>query len=111
MDSETEELISYNDARILWAHVMHKAIEDFKFGKRAKGAESLGAYRDARGWIWSDDEEFPSFLFLCEVLELDAGRIRRKLSEHELSQQCEESSVLKDVVEPGLREPGHEGPG
>jgi hypothetical protein len=81
-----------DDARILWMHVLRKAVEDFKHGRTARREESRLAYRDAERWIWSDGEEFPSFVSICEILDLSPDRVRRALRGYRLQQHGSESS-------------------
>lgn len=97
--------LTAEDARIVWTHVLTKAVEDFKNGRKAQSEKSLRAYRDAERWIWSDDEEFPSFISICEVLELNPNRVRRALLGDELRQQGPKGRSQPDVVEPGCDRP------
>ena len=106
---EDDDDVSYEDARLLWVHVMRKAVEDFKSGSKSRGAESKKAYEDAKRWIWSDSEEFPSFIFLCEILELNARQIRREMSGYELSQRRQREGCCPDVLEQGRGGEGSEG--
>jgi hypothetical protein len=80
-------------------HVLHKAVEDFKNGSAGKTTRARKAYQEAKRWIWSSNEDFPSFLFLCEHLELDSRGIRKELRGYELSQrrqtECGEQSVVE----------------
>lgn len=78
------EDLTIEDAKTIWLHVIRKAVEDFKNGAKARTQEGHTAHVDAEHWLWSDEEEFPSFLFLCEVLDLDFRRIRRELSGYQL---------------------------
>jgi len=56
--------ISPDEARLLWMHVLRKAVEDYKYGNKARSKEAQKAYRDARRWLWSDRPDFPSFVAL-----------------------------------------------
>lgn len=94
------EPISFDDAKRLWVEVVHKAVDDFRYGVRGTGERSHQAYVDAAKWIWSENEEFPSFLFLCDVLELDARQIRKVLHGYELSQGTATGGGGENVVEP-----------
>ncbi|MFH1618449.1 MAG: hypothetical protein ABIG11_00935 [bacterium] len=65
----------------LWAAVLMRAWDD------ANGDLAHHAYRStkrriidqARAWFMSDSRIMPSFLWICETLELDPGHIRSKV--------------------------------
>ena len=69
--------------RDLWAAVLHQAIDDAvsdstdmrATGTKATAAECLSARR----WIASDRWLFNSFVALCDMLELDPGRVRAEV--------------------------------
>jgi hypothetical protein len=77
-DREIEE-ISVDDARVLWIHVIRKAVEDYRHGIPEEGASGSKIFLEAEEWLFSEETEFPSFLFLCDYFEYDPGYIRRAL--------------------------------
>lgn len=65
-----EQIISkYRD---LWAAVLEQAIQDV-FDR------DVTEKRDAKRWIKSDDPDFPSFVSVCILLDLDPGKVRRRV--------------------------------
>lgn len=101
MDDEEFEYppLTEEDARILWANVLLKAVEDFKNGQKTKTQEGRRVYKNAKSWIWSDNEEFPSFLFLCDHLGIGARQIRRALRGYELQHRGSEKRIGAGIVE------------
>lgn len=103
------EPLTEEDVKTIWLNVLFKAVEDFTNGTRGSSHKSYEAYQEAREWIWSGDEEFPSFLYLCEYLELDSRRIRRKLSAIQLPERAEEERSEPSLVESECGDEGDEG--
>lgn len=101
-----EPPLTEEDARVIWIHVLYKAVEDFKNGSGGQSSQAKKAYQEAKKWIWSGNEEFPSFLFLCEHLELNSRGIRKELRGYELSQRPKERGGKQGLLE---HERGHEG--
>ena len=72
-----------DEYRDLWAAVLHQAIDDAvsdstdlrATGTKATAAECLSARR----WIASDRWLFNSFRGVCDMLELDPGRVRQEI--------------------------------
>ena len=67
--------VSGEDAKVLWLNVIKRAVADFKAGPRAN--KSL--YEDAKAWLFVDDEEFPSFVTVCDHLDVDVDFLRKRL--------------------------------
>ena len=66
--------------RRLMLAVLEDAIHCLREHVGVMGARSLRLYADARRWLASEDEQSPfGFRRICEVLELDAGSVRRHL--------------------------------
>lgn len=62
----------------LWAAVLLQAVKDFHHA-----GESSQAYwnkRNAMVWIESPSEDFGSFLWICDLLSLDAGLVRARIN-------------------------------
>jgi hypothetical protein len=93
------EPIYPDDAKIIWLNVIRKAIDDFKYGVTAKGVDAKRAHIDARVWIWSEEDEFPSFVFLCKIFDLNIKAIRQELHGYELLRLSSPSSIQEDVLE------------
>lgn len=49
--------------------------------KTAKDEEQEELYTDAKEWLHSDSQECGSFLYVCEVLEADAEKVRSRMLE------------------------------
>lgn len=65
-------------ARNIWAGVIQRAVFDYR------QKQSVQDRADAQEWLFSDDREFPSFLAICDELDLDPDAIRGRLNGHEL---------------------------
>jgi hypothetical protein len=81
------------EARLMLA-VLEDAIAQYQrnFNGRPIGADQFSS--DAEAWIQSDEIEWPfSFLNICQVLDMDAGYLRRGL--HHWSRRAIE---LRDLI-------------
>lgn len=74
------EPITIEDAQIIWENVLKKAVEDYKCGGNTKRTRKN--YEDAKRWMWSDSEDFPSFLFVCSYFGIEPQIIRQKLLQY-----------------------------
>ena len=63
--------------------MVERAILDIRLGPNVRSEELREAYRDAKQWIFSDDQEFPSFLAICGYIDLDPDAVREKVMERE----------------------------
>ena len=65
-ETTTERAVSEMGAKNLWKAVLEQAFKD------AQGQVGTYEYRrDARVWFQSDSKDIGSFLWICEVLDLD----------------------------------------
>ena len=80
MTAQTPELLelSDDDARKIWCAVVQKAVEDYRRGPKSRG-DFLKQYQEAREWLLSKDEEFPSFRRLCAELGMDPDLVLERL--------------------------------
>lgn len=72
--------------KFLWAAVLRQTAHDYLVGRETTGTTYRDQYKrtlgeQARAWIYSDNEEFPSFVSVCHYLHLGAEFIRRKIEE------------------------------
>ncbi len=69
--------VSGDEAKVLWTNVIKRAVADFRAGPKS----SKALYEDAKSWLFSDDEEFPSFVTVCDHLDMDVDFLRKRLLE------------------------------
>ena len=67
--------------KALWLAVLDQALNDLTFTGYASPSEEPHAHRSAYAWLWSESREPGSFLFVCDILEIDSAWFRKQLSE------------------------------
>jgi hypothetical protein len=65
--------------KALWLAVLDQALNDLTFTGYASPSEELHVQRSAYSWLWSDSREPGSFLFVCDILEIDSAWFRKQL--------------------------------
>jgi len=81
----------------LWVGVLKQAIRDFygvgfvpTFELRSRSIVRF--HKDAKAWFESDRTECPSFLWVCEILNLDPAYIRKSVFSGSVNVNFEEST-------------------
>jgi len=70
-----------DECRILWLKVIERAVRDYRIGQSdGASAEMKEYYKDAERWLFSPNDDGLSFLSLCEILEVDARKIKETLN-------------------------------
>ena len=77
----------------LMAAIVRRAVLDWSLYRRSEDLRERRIFRSARNWLFSDDEEFPSFVVLCHHLDVDPAYIRERV----LSLTDEEVRALRGV--------------
>ncbi len=92
--------------RKLWAAVLGKAIQDLFPAGGDKSVNTLANYRvlerEARDWLLCDAFEEGSYLWVCEVLDLDALALREaigKLKELKVKGACMVAAPRSTVLQ------------
>lgn len=65
----------------LWAAVLRRAVLDWTLYKDSESLRERKTYWNAHNWLFSDVEEFPSFVVLCHHLGADPDFVRERLLE------------------------------
>lgn len=80
MLSENFETVRRTPAeKALWLAVLDQALNDLTYTGYATRSEEVHAHDSAYSWLRSDRRDLGSFLFVCEVLGLDAAWFRKQL--------------------------------
>lgn len=65
------------DVRRLWCAVIQRAIDDYLLGFRSQKIGARELHVEAQEWLFSDEIDFPSFRYLCEMMNVNFRQIRR----------------------------------
>jgi hypothetical protein len=65
--------------KALWLAVLDQALNDLTYTGYASRSEEIHAHDSAYLWLRSDSRSLGSFLFVCDVLGLDAAWFRKHL--------------------------------
>jgi len=65
--------------KILWRAVLNQAIIDFASPGYVYGMDPALVQRSARGWFLSSSRSLGSFLFICEILNVNPAWFRKQL--------------------------------
>jgi hypothetical protein len=76
-----ESDITENTSKRLWAAVLIGAIKDVKKLAAAKSRDSVSK-EEAKAWLQSDSKETGSFLWICEIFNLDHDCVRKSIAEN-----------------------------
>jgi hypothetical protein len=64
--------------RRLWAAVLRQAIQDYACAKQGMASQFEEIlHRDPVKWFESDSDEPQSFIWMCEVLNIDCRKVRQ----------------------------------
>jgi len=74
------EILPY---RKLWFAVMETAYRDLYLQGSASGRDRLQYQEQARLWFIATRDGVGSFIWICQVLEVDPGRTRKRILEEE----------------------------
>ncbi|MBC8457979.1 MAG: hypothetical protein H8D67_08295 [Deltaproteobacteria bacterium] len=70
-----------NRSKQLWAAVLIGAIEDVKKLAVTKSHDSVSK-EEAKAWFQSDSKEIGSFLWICEIFNLDHDCVRTSIAKN-----------------------------
>ena len=93
-----EELEEWDplDVRRLWCSVIQRAVDDCMLGATSTKVETLQLRKEAQEWLFSENEEFPSFMFLCDHLNLNPRLIREAVKNGKELQQRRAAASRSD---------------
>lgn len=93
-----EELEEWDpvDIRRLWCAVVQRAVDDCLLGATSTKPETAQLRKEAQEWLFSDNEAFPSFLFICDHLNLNPRPIREAVRDGEQLQHRRAASRRGD---------------
>lgn len=74
-----EYVLTIEDAKTILCKMVERAVLDFQLGPKVRSDELQEAYKDAKQWLFSDSQEFPAFLAVCDHLDLDADAVRDRI--------------------------------
>lgn len=94
MDDEITQEEQTRRNKALWAAVLHQAVEDVRgrgYGIFYNHHKRLARYH-AIEWFKSDRDGTGTFLWICDYLDLPAGKIRQKILDDKFFDQNKKNS-------------------